>query len=334
MPILLSSEAGAEGRNFQFCDRMVHYDLPFDPVELEQRIGRLDRIGRVKPVEIVYFRQSGAEPDVAGLFERLGLFERAAAGLDLALASVAPAIEAAAAAGTPLDADALVARVRAARETVESDIASVFYRDGYTPDQAASVMARVPEDLEIKTAAYCRGAARDLGFDVVDKGGEALCYIEFGAGAKVDSLPGVAGGSRFLGTFDRAEAVTREEVDFFASGHPLVEGLLLELEDGLRGRAALMEVPSGEVEEVEGAGLLCIYKRGPDWRAAVVSADGTLRPTWAAPLLAALPGAKKVDPQQWGIGDGWAEGIRALAACAEGEVEGAEIVAAAFFRTV
>jgi ATP-dependent helicase HepA len=217
---------------------------------------------------------------------------------------------------------------------VEHDIASVFYRDGYTPDQAASVMARVPEDLEIKTAAYCRGAARGLGFDVVDKGGEALCYIEFGTGAKVDSLPGVAGGSRFLGTFDRAEAVTREEVDFFASGHPLVEGLLLELEDGLRGRAALMEIPRGEVEEVEGAGLLCIYKRGPDWSAAVVSADGTLRPTWASPLLAALPGAKAVDPQQWGIGDGWAEGIRALAACAEDEVEGSEIVAAAFFRTV
>ena len=126
--------------------------------------------------------------------------------------------------------------------------------------------------------------------------------------------------------------MTREEAEFFASGHPLVEGLLLELEDGLRGRAALIEVPRGG--EVEGPGLLCIYKRGAAWRAAVVSADGTLRPTWASPLLAALAEAKNVDAQQWGIGDGWAEGIRALAECAQGEVEGCEIVAAAFFRTV
>jgi ATP-dependent helicase HepA len=59
-PLLISSEAGGEGRNFQFCERMVHYDLPADPVLLEQRIGRLDRIGRTRPVEIVYFRHRDA----------------------------------------------------------------------------------------------------------------------------------------------------------------------------------------------------------------------------------------------------------------------------------
>jgi len=51
----------------------------------------------------------------------------------------------------------------------------------------------------------------------------------------------VAGGTRFLGTFDRAEAVLREELEFFASGHPLVEGLLSELETVAR-RAALVEL--------------------------------------------------------------------------------------------
>ena len=65
-PLLLCSEAGGEGRNFQFCDRMLHFDLPDDPIQLEQRIGRLDRIGRNKPVEIVYFRAAASSPTSPG----------------------------------------------------------------------------------------------------------------------------------------------------------------------------------------------------------------------------------------------------------------------------
>ena len=54
--LLVSTEAGGEGRNFEFCRRLVLFDLPWKPSVVEQRIGRLDRIGRRIPVEIVYFR--------------------------------------------------------------------------------------------------------------------------------------------------------------------------------------------------------------------------------------------------------------------------------------
>ena len=54
---------------------------------------------------------------------------------------------------------------------------------------------------------------------------------ELGNEAVVDSLPGVPGGSSFVGTFDREEAVEDESIDFFASGHPLVEGVLAYFED-------------------------------------------------------------------------------------------------------
>lgn len=43
--VLLCSEIGSEGRNFQFASNLVMFDLPFNPDLLEQRIGRLDRIG-------------------------------------------------------------------------------------------------------------------------------------------------------------------------------------------------------------------------------------------------------------------------------------------------
>ena len=54
--LLVSTEAGGEGRNFEFCRRLVLFDLPWKPSVVEQRIGRLDRIGRRIPVDIVYFR--------------------------------------------------------------------------------------------------------------------------------------------------------------------------------------------------------------------------------------------------------------------------------------
>ncbi len=330
VPLLLCTEAGGEGRNFQFCDRMVHFELPLDPTLLEQRIGRLDRIGREKDVEIVYFRfaegGTGAALDLARLYERLELFARPASGLDAALAPVRPAIEAAVAAGAALDVDAIVAAVEAERGGAAPDVGRVVYSDAYRAELGDSILADVPADLEERTRRYCTGAAEDLGFEVVDKGGVAMTYIEFGSGAKVDSLPGVPGGVRYLGTFDREEAVTRDEVEFFASGHPLVEGLLLELEDGRRGRVALMEL---EGSGIDGAGLVGVFKAGADWWIEVVGADGELHPEWVEPLRAALPDARGVKVDKWGIGAGWAEGVRAL-----GDLlpERGELVAVAFFR--
>ncbi len=50
--ILLCSEIGSEGRNFQFAHHLVLFDLPITPDLLEQRIGRLDRIGQTQTVQI------------------------------------------------------------------------------------------------------------------------------------------------------------------------------------------------------------------------------------------------------------------------------------------
>ena len=47
--MLVSTECGGEGRNFEFCARLVLFDLPWNPMTVEQRIGRLDRIGRTRP---------------------------------------------------------------------------------------------------------------------------------------------------------------------------------------------------------------------------------------------------------------------------------------------
>ena len=49
--ILISTEAGGEGINLQFCHIVINYDLPWNPMRIEQRIGRVDRIGQKHPVK-------------------------------------------------------------------------------------------------------------------------------------------------------------------------------------------------------------------------------------------------------------------------------------------
>ncbi len=53
--ILISTDAGGEGLNLQFCHVVVNYDTPWNPMRLEQRIGRVDRIGQTYPVRALNF---------------------------------------------------------------------------------------------------------------------------------------------------------------------------------------------------------------------------------------------------------------------------------------
>lgn len=74
---LLLTHSGTEGRNLQFCHRLVNFDLPWNPMEIEQRIGRLHRLGQQHPVRIFNFVQAGTlqEHLLEILQEKLNLFE-------------------------------------------------------------------------------------------------------------------------------------------------------------------------------------------------------------------------------------------------------------------
>jgi len=53
--VLISTDAGGEGLNLQFCHIVINYDLPWNPMRIEQRIGRVDRIGQIHPVKALNF---------------------------------------------------------------------------------------------------------------------------------------------------------------------------------------------------------------------------------------------------------------------------------------
>jgi SNF2 family DNA or RNA helicase len=58
-PVLVSTEAGGEGRNLQFCRNVVNYDLPWNPMRVEQRIGRVHRLGQEHPVRVINLAARG-----------------------------------------------------------------------------------------------------------------------------------------------------------------------------------------------------------------------------------------------------------------------------------
>ncbi len=313
--VMISTEAGGEGRNFEFCRRLVLFDLPWNPALVEQRIGRLDRIGRTIPTEIVYFRPpAGLGRAVAGLYEAIGLFEEPLGGMERELRHVARAVEREALHGPdevdPAVFESVLREAQEAHDRVRNAAYHELHRDPYRPEMAGGILARVPPDLDLLNESVVLRATARFGFLLEQQSGQSVWTIEFGWEAMVDHIPGVPPGSRYLGTFDRAEAVERETLDFFASGHPLVEGVLWELEDGPRGQVALFQV--GGDEEV--FGLLAIYRRGVDFEVVAVDNQGRTRPDLAERLTARDVITEPVEAKKWTGQAGWGKVIRRMAA--------------------
>lgn len=311
--MLISTECGGEGRNFEFCTRLVLFDLPWNPMAVEQRIGRLDRIERRMPVDIVYFRTpSPVGAAVVALYESLGIFDEPLGGLERELAGIRAAIEKMVLSTKPPSAAVLrpaLEEASRARDRVREAAMHELHRDPFRPEMGEEILARVPEELEELTQDVVLAAAEQLGLRLDEHRGGLRHSIELGTRARVESLPGVPAGSSFLGTFDREEAVRDESIDFFSSGHSLVEGILAHLEDSGDGRVALLHVRG----DVDGFGLLALYKQGPAFSAVAIDMEGKSRPEWAELLTRRPLKSRRIKTENWIGQSGWPATIRRLA---------------------
>ena len=88
--VLIATEAGGEGINLQFCQHVINYDLPWNPMRIEQRIGRIHRIGQEKDVHIYNFTIENTieEHILKLLYEKIQLFENTIGELDEILAKL------------------------------------------------------------------------------------------------------------------------------------------------------------------------------------------------------------------------------------------------------
>jgi SNF2 family DNA or RNA helicase len=89
--VLVSTEAGGEGRNLQFCRVVVNYDLPWNPMRIEQRIGRVHRLGQDRDIDVFNFTAgSTVESYVLEILQKkLNMFELVVGEMDMILGNVA-----------------------------------------------------------------------------------------------------------------------------------------------------------------------------------------------------------------------------------------------------
>ncbi|HET7615768.1 MAG TPA: helicase-related protein, partial [Bacillales bacterium] len=82
--VLIATEAGGEGINLQFCRHIINYDLPWNPMRIEQRIGRIHRIGQERDVMIYNFAtENTVEEHILNLlYEKIHLFENVVGEID------------------------------------------------------------------------------------------------------------------------------------------------------------------------------------------------------------------------------------------------------------
>src|SRR5437763_7672606 len=268
--VLLSTELGGEGRNFQHCHVLVNYDLAWSPAAIEQRIGRIDRIGQSREVRIHAFHPEGtlAARVLDVLDAGVGVFTEPVGGLDPVLESVERELLELASSDDPKQwerrtgeiaarvsaARAEVAKaydplldrrsndVQAVRELAERGAQRLGARVSPADDPAAAlqhVASMLEQRLEAVTieAAKRVGLAVDVEVDVLP--GEVSFHV--GPELKVDALAGfdLSEDRVVLGSFRREVAVRHEEHDSFATGHPLVEALFGWLRDGELGRATV-----------------------------------------------------------------------------------------------
>ncbi|OOF28101.1 RNA polymerase-associated protein RapA [Salinivibrio sp. IB872] len=228
--VLICSEIGSEGRNFQFAHQLVMFDLPMNPDLLEQRIGRLDRIGQQQDIAIhVPYLEGTAQtilarwyhegldafedtcPTGRAVFEQYGetlLTLLAANQQDDALSTL---IE---------DSAAMNQRLKAEMEQGRDKLLEMHSHGGDAAKQLAQTIADQDGDTGLVT--FTLGLFDTIGVNQDDKGENAL-VVTPSEHMMVPSYPGLPTDGCTI-TFDRDTALSREDVQFVSWEHPIVRG--------------------------------------------------------------------------------------------------------------
>jgi hypothetical protein len=238
VPIMLSTEIGGEGRNFQFCHIIVNYDLPWNPMRLEQRIGRLDRIGQTQNVQIYnfYIKNTIESSIITAIAERIHLFEESIGALEPILGNLERQIT-----DLVLKDDEIPTKFR-----LDEVIAK-------TTNKIEEVYAKLDDIILDKRSFQYDYISNDLDRPDLLTGIDIFHFVRlFASISEEGQLPLVeikrynpqhedavwhlqiaeeymhrlsVEKRRFSGVFDMDFARIEEEHDFFALGHPLIMGL-------------------------------------------------------------------------------------------------------------
>ncbi|MBI3925307.1 MAG: RNA polymerase-associated protein RapA [Armatimonadetes bacterium] len=274
--ILLSSEIGGEGRNFQFARHLVFFDIPWHPDLIEQRIGRLDRIGQqqVVTVHVPYLRSSPWELLFRWHHEGLRSFDGPVPGAQLLLDRFSPRLRelVCTCAGSAAPDHAGLARlIRASRKKAQElqteaaeRIDPLVDRNSYDPAagrELAREIRRAEADPETRKLLGRLLERFGLADEPVDDAGTH--QVKAGEMMFVDSVPGLPTEGVLSGTFARELALSREDLAFITREHPLVEGCLSLLLDQPASTAAACLLPEAPESAIVLQCLFVLQARGP-----------------------------------------------------------------------
>jgi len=255
--ILICSEIGSEGRNFQFAHHLVLFDLPVNPELLEQRIGRLDRIGQTETVNIHVPVVKGSSDELLARWysEGLDAFEHPLKGASTLLASLGPELKGLQETEEPSCFEDFLKRSALMKEQVSQDLSSGHDRllelGAPSSESAQTLIEHISnadhdpdfEKFVIRLFDYLGLEVEDLSLrSYIFKKGERLSedFAEF----PEDGLSV---------TFDRDFALAREDIALITPDHPLFRDaieVLLSREQGncsfahwktARGKTMLLE---------------------------------------------------------------------------------------------
>lgn len=234
--LLICSEIGSEGRNFQFAHHLVLFDIPLDPGLLEQRIGRLDRIGQRSTIHLHVPIVPGTHLEVLARWYHDGLhaFERHVPGARELLERFESRLrELAAPAGrskrTPDDAlRQFIDDVQRARQEVVARLEAGRDRllewNSFRRAQASEVIEQIEGLDEDGSLDSFMLAVFDTFFVEVEELAPRTFRLG-SAGVLLDTFPGL-GSDAVTVTCSRERALLREDVQFLTWDHPLAAGAL------------------------------------------------------------------------------------------------------------
>lgn len=276
--VLLSDELGGEGRNFQIASTIVHADLPWTPAEVEQRIGRVDRLGnRGVVTSVVPYAVSTLEADLFSLWQgALELFTRSMSGLEIALETIQDNLLAAFARsprhGLAELRDNLTEQIATLREQVEEER---YFEEGaidrYLREQFSRVSAGYADGKKLREPLLKWAKLVGLGYEFDAKTDTVVFNARTFSAKSIENAkfipPSMEAAMRrsrrprelvISGTFNRSTAMLREELVFFApTDDPWTDALVANALEADRGRSCAIWRSGPEVKaDWEGFDLL------------------------------------------------------------------------------
>ena len=256
--VLVSTEAGGEGRNFQFAHILVNYDLPWNPMRVEQRIGRVDRIGQEHPVTIFNFHVQGTiEGRILDVLERrIRLFEESVGGLDPILGDAETNIRAALR-STVEERDRELERVGKALENrvLQARNAEVQLRDfildtkSYSAEIAQTALQEKQSVSQADFERLINGLLRSVNTWVEPNRDHLEREIYFHPPFTEEHKELVDGREKRRVCFDPRTFVDSEHVEYLGFGHPIIDAIVKRtIEERHDGATAIRQLREGSFE--------------------------------------------------------------------------------------